>query len=58
MSILHFRDMLAERAERRRELAFYLAQKETLEGRLNLIRHEIRLTDDILKMIKREIEKP
>jgi hypothetical protein len=47
--------MLVRRAQASREMKFYLEQKAILEGRLKAIQHEIRLTDDILKLIKSEM---
>lgn len=47
--------LLTDKLARRKELATYLKKKEELEWRLNLLRQEIRVTDDILKLIKREL---
>ena len=54
MSILLITDILNLRARKEKELAFYTEQKDRLEVRLNFIRHELDLTDLILKMLQRE----
>lgn len=52
--IIIISDLLKARAQREEELAFYTYQLEILQGKLNSIRHEINLTNVIIKMIKEE----
>lgn len=52
--IIIISDLLKARAQREEELAFYTYQLEILQSKLNSIRHEINLTNVIIKMIKEE----
>ena len=52
--IIIISDLLKARAQREEELAFYTYQLEILQAKLNSIRHEINLTNVIIKMIKEE----
>ncbi|HUD11129.1 MAG TPA: hypothetical protein VMS08_01860 [Candidatus Saccharimonadia bacterium] len=54
MSILLLTDIMEHRVRKVKELAFYTEQKAQLEKRLCDIRHELNLTDRILKLIKDE----
>ncbi len=55
--IVSIRDVLLRREQQAREIEFYLEQKARLEGRLAIVRRELKLTDDILKLIHLEMEK-
>lgn len=54
MSILLLTELLDSRARKEKELAFYTQQKERLEIKLTGIRQELRLTDMILELIRKE----
>jgi hypothetical protein len=54
MAILILQDLIDVRKRKQKELEFYTAQKKVLEARLMIVRHELDLTDKILRMIDRE----
>jgi hypothetical protein len=54
MSIVLLSELVDHRARKATELKFYSEQKAVLEARLDLVRRELKLTDTILTMIRRE----
>jgi hypothetical protein len=54
MAILILQDLIDVRKRKQKELEFYTAQKKVLEMRLQIVSHELALTDKILRMIDRE----
>jgi hypothetical protein len=46
--------LVDHRARKAKELAFYTEQKAALEIRLDFVRRELKLTDTILALIRRE----
>jgi hypothetical protein len=54
MSIILLSDLVDHRARKAKELAFYTEQKAALEIRLDFVRRELKLTDTILALIRRE----
>jgi hypothetical protein len=54
VAILILQDLIDVRKRKQKELEFYTAQKKVLEARLMIVRHELDLTDKILRMIDRE----
>lgn len=55
-TIILLTDVLEHRKRKKAELEFYLEKKEQLEKKLSYIRHEINLTDYIIKIIEKEKE--
>jgi predicted restriction endonuclease len=54
MSIILLSELADHRARKASELKFYSDQKAVLETRLDLVRRELKLTDTILAMIRKE----
>jgi RNA polymerase-interacting CarD/CdnL/TRCF family regulator len=54
MSILLLADLVDHRARKAKERQFYSEQKEILEARLAIVRGELKLTDTILSLTRRE----
>jgi predicted restriction endonuclease len=54
MSIVLLSELVDHRARKAKELKFYSDQKAVLEARLDLVRRELKLTDTILALIRKE----
>jgi predicted restriction endonuclease len=54
MSIVLLSELVDYRARKAKELKFYSDQKAVLEARLDLVRRELKLTDTILALIRKE----
>jgi hypothetical protein len=52
--IILLSDARLMRARQVKELKMYIEKKEKLELRLTMLRSELRLTDEIIKMIEKE----
>ena len=52
--IIQIADLIEEKVRKESELAFYEKEMQTLLFRMGLIRHEIGLTETIIKMIQNE----
>lgn len=48
-------DILQHRARKQEELLFYMDKMKELEIKMMWLRREIKLTDDIIRMIKNEM---
>jgi hypothetical protein len=54
MTIVLLSELVDHRARKAKELKFYTDQKAVLEARLCVVRQELRLTDTILALIRKE----
>ena len=55
-NVIDISKLITSRLQREDEIAYYTYQLETLQAKLNSVRHEINLTHTILNMIKKEAE--
>lgn len=53
-NIIIIHDLLATKERKEKELQFYHEELKKLEERMHWLRMEIKLTNDIIKMIERE----
>ena len=55
--IIFLNEVYEARKQKRRELEYYKEQMDMLQERMNLVKREIILTDNIIDIIEKEIKK-
>lgn len=53
--IILLNDIMDHRKQKKKELDFYQKELEKLLTRMAIVKHEIKLTEDIIKLIKNEM---